>query len=41
MTEFKDIYAKDAHAQLLADCPAYQKMVQLQALEEEGGAQNE
>jgi ATP-binding cassette subfamily B protein len=34
------LIAAGTHAQLLADCPAYQKMVQLQALEEEGGTQN-
>ena len=34
------LIAVGTHAQLLESCPAYQKMVQLQALEEEGGAQN-
>ncbi|MBQ9299803.1 MAG: ATP-binding cassette domain-containing protein, partial [Clostridia bacterium] len=32
--------AVGTHSQLLEDCPAYRKMVELQKLEEEGGADN-
>ena len=32
--------AVGTHAQLQETCPAYRKMVELQKLEEEGGAQN-
>ena len=34
------LIALGSHEELLANCPTYQKMVQLQALEEEGGAAN-
>ena len=34
------LIAVGSHQELLASCPAYQKMVQLQALEEEGGDAN-
>ena len=34
------LLAVGSHDELLATCPTYQKMVQLQALEEEGGAAN-
>ena len=34
------LIAFGSHAQLLESCPGYQKMVQLQRLEEEGGEQD-
>ena len=34
------LVAQGNHEELLATCPAYQKMVTLQALEEEGGKHN-